>query len=51
MRSQRKSWLEQHQRDAAWFKAEDAADLVEEPGLRSLIRSFSASVWRGSKAA
>ena len=48
---QRKSWLEQHERHAAWFRAEDAADLVEEPGLRSLIRTFSASVWRGSEAA
>lgn len=38
---QRKRWLEQRERSAGWFRAEDAADLVEEPGLRSLIRTFS----------
>jgi 8-oxo-dGTP pyrophosphatase MutT (NUDIX family) len=51
VRRQRKAWLEQGQRSAAWFRPEDAADLVEEPGLRSLIRSFSASLWRGTEAA
>jgi 8-oxo-dGTP pyrophosphatase MutT (NUDIX family) len=38
---QRKKWREQAERRYAWFRAEDAADLVEEPGLRTLIRSFA----------
>ncbi len=41
VRNQRKRFLEQQERRAGWFRAEDAADLVEEPGLRSLIREFS----------
>jgi 8-oxo-dGTP pyrophosphatase MutT (NUDIX family) len=40
VRRQRKRWLEQSERHAAWFSALDAADLVEEPGLRALILDF-----------
>jgi 8-oxo-dGTP pyrophosphatase MutT (NUDIX family) len=37
-------WPEQGQRTIAWFKPEDAADLVEEDELASLIDSFAAHV-------
>lgn len=46
VRRQRKSWLEQGQRRTLWFKILDAADIVEEPGLRSVIRDFAASLSR-----
>lgn len=35
------SWAEIGQRHCQWFKPEDAADLVDEPGLSSLIRSIA----------
>jgi 8-oxo-dGTP pyrophosphatase MutT (NUDIX family) len=35
------SWAEQGQRHCQWFKPEDAADLVDEPGLASLIRTIT----------
>ena len=35
-------WIEQGQRHCQWFKPEDAADLVDEPGLSSLIRTIAA---------
>jgi 8-oxo-dGTP pyrophosphatase MutT (NUDIX family) len=38
-----KSWPEQKQRDRRWFELEDAALLVDEPGLEALIRSFVAN--------
>jgi 8-oxo-dGTP pyrophosphatase MutT (NUDIX family) len=38
---QRKTWREQTERRFAWVPAEDAADLVDEPGLRTIIRSFA----------
>lgn len=50
VRRQSKRWLEQHERHAGWFRIEDAADLVEEPGLRSLIRDFSDMVRAKEKA-
>ena len=34
------SWPEQHQRLNHWFKAADAADLVDEPGLKEALRSL-----------
>lgn len=34
-------WAEIGQRHCQWFKPEDAADLVDEPGLSSLIRSIA----------
>ncbi|MEY4271069.1 MAG: hypothetical protein RLZZ58_2285 [Pseudomonadota bacterium] len=36
-------WKEQHERERRWFPLADAADAVEEPDLRDLIRSFGAS--------
>jgi 8-oxo-dGTP pyrophosphatase MutT (NUDIX family) len=50
VRRQRKSWLEQGERHVGWFKILDAADIVEEPGLRSLIRDFAASLPRQAPA-
>jgi 8-oxo-dGTP pyrophosphatase MutT (NUDIX family) len=44
------SWIEQGQRHCQWFKPEDAADLVDEPGLSSLIRTITAEP-AGSPAA
>ncbi|WP_293854951.1 NUDIX hydrolase [uncultured Alsobacter sp.] len=41
VREQRKKWREQGERRAVWFKAVDAADLVDEPGLRTIIRAFA----------
>ncbi|WP_315765162.1 DUF47 family protein [Sphingomonas sp. Y38-1Y] len=35
-------WKEQHQRERRWFSLAEAADAVEEPDLRDLIRSFDA---------
>jgi len=35
------SWAEQGQRHCQWFKPQDAADLVDEPGLSSLIRAIA----------
>jgi 8-oxo-dGTP pyrophosphatase MutT (NUDIX family) len=31
------SWSEQHQRRTLWFGLEDAANAVQEPGLRTMI--------------
>lgn len=33
-------WPEAHQRERCWFSTEDAAELVLEPGLADLLRSF-----------
>lgn len=41
VREQRKKWREQTERRAVWFKALDAADLVDEPGLSTIIRAFA----------
>ena len=35
--AQKKTWPEKDQRERRWFKATDAADLVSEPGLASMI--------------
>jgi 8-oxo-dGTP pyrophosphatase MutT (NUDIX family) len=37
---QRKSWLERDQRITRWFPADEAASLVREPELSTLIRDF-----------
>mgnify|MGYP001765170689 CR=1 FL=1 len=34
-------WPERHEREARWFSAADAADLVAEPGLAELIQNFA----------
>ena len=44
------SWVEQGQRHCQWFKPEDAADLVDEPGLSSLIRKIAAEPARSPSA-
>ena len=36
-------WAEDHQRERRWFSLAEAADAVDEPDLRDLIRSFGAS--------
>jgi 8-oxo-dGTP pyrophosphatase MutT (NUDIX family) len=37
---QRKTWPERGRRELGWFSAEDAANLVSEPGLSRLVRAF-----------
>lgn len=36
-------WKEKHERERRWFSLADAADAVDEPDLRDLIRSFGFS--------
>lgn len=40
------TWDEQHQRERRWFSLADAANAVDEPDLRALIRSFGAREFR-----
>jgi 8-oxo-dGTP pyrophosphatase MutT (NUDIX family) len=40
---QAETWPEKGQRDCRWFSAEEAASLVAEEGLASLIRRFARS--------
>jgi 8-oxo-dGTP pyrophosphatase MutT (NUDIX family) len=40
VREVRDKWPEAHERERRWFSPEDAADLVQEPGLAELLRSF-----------
>jgi 8-oxo-dGTP pyrophosphatase MutT (NUDIX family) len=40
VKSQRKSWPEKGQRTLRWFSTEEAAEAVDEPELRDLIRQF-----------
>ena len=42
---QKPSWPEQEQRQTGWFPPETAADLVQEPGLKLIIRAFGQG-WR-----
>jgi 8-oxo-dGTP pyrophosphatase MutT (NUDIX family) len=44
VKRQRDRWREQDQRTLQWFAAEEAATVVEEPELQSLIDEFA---WRG----
>lgn len=37
---QSERWPESHQRRKQWFSREEAAEAVDEPGLKSLIRGF-----------
>ena len=41
---QRKRWREQAQRVTHWFSAEEAAECVDEAGLRDLILAFAGEV-------
>ncbi len=40
VREVRDEWPEAHERERRWFSPEDAAELVQEPGLADLLRSF-----------
>jgi predicted phosphate transport protein (TIGR00153 family) len=40
---ERHTWKEQKERERRWFTLTDAAEAVEEPDLRDLIRSFDAT--------
>ncbi len=44
------SWKESHERERRWFSLAEAADNVNEPDLRDLIRSFAASEFRVAAA-
>ena len=37
---QKANWAEQHQRQVQWFPWDEAVDLVQEPGLKAIIRAF-----------
>jgi 8-oxo-dGTP pyrophosphatase MutT (NUDIX family) len=39
---QLETWREKGQREARWFSLEDAADLVEEPGLTAVLAALNA---------
>lgn len=41
-------WKEQSQRERRWFSLAEAADAVEEPDLRDLIRSFGAAEFKAA---
>jgi 8-oxo-dGTP pyrophosphatase MutT (NUDIX family) len=41
VRRQLDTWPERGQREARWFSVEDAADLVDEPGLTAIIASLA----------
>ena len=47
---QLKTWREMGQREAKWFGLEEAADLVEEPGLVALLRKLAAERHGKAKA-
>jgi uncharacterized protein len=42
------AWKEQHERERRWFTMAEAAEAVDEPDLRALIRSFGASEFRAA---
>jgi predicted phosphate transport protein (TIGR00153 family) len=42
------SWNEQYERERRWFTLADAAEAVDEPDLRALIRSFGAKEFRAA---
>ena len=42
------AWKEQSQRERRWFSLTDAADAVDEPDLRDLIRSFGQSEFKAA---
>jgi len=41
-------WKESHERERRWFSLAEAADAVDEPDLRNLIRSFAASEFKAA---
>jgi 8-oxo-dGTP pyrophosphatase MutT (NUDIX family) len=42
VKRQLETWREKNQREARWFSVADAAELVEEPGLTTIIASLNA---------
>ena len=36
-----RTWMERHQRSRAWFEVAEAVNLVQEPGLKDIIRNFT----------
>ena len=49
VKSQRKHWPEKSERKARWFELPKAAKVVQEPGLRRLLRNLDALVSTGSR--
>jgi 8-oxo-dGTP pyrophosphatase MutT (NUDIX family) len=49
VKSQRKRWLEKGERKARWFELPKAAKVVQEPGLRRLLRNLAALFPTGSR--
>jgi hypothetical protein len=43
VKKQLKTWREKDQREARWFTLDEAADMVQEPGLVALFRSLGSS--------
>jgi 8-oxo-dGTP pyrophosphatase MutT (NUDIX family) len=41
VKKQLKTWREKDQREARWFTLDEAADLVQEPGLVALLRNVA----------
>ena len=44
VKTQLDTWLEKGQRDCRWFSAGDALRLVDDPGLREIISTASATI-------
>ena len=42
------TWKEQHERERRWFTMAEAAEAVDEPDLRALIRSFGAREFKAA---
>ena len=47
VKAQRKRWPEMGQRDGRWFSPDEAAELVDEEGLRLLLRAFRPALKAG----
>jgi 8-oxo-dGTP pyrophosphatase MutT (NUDIX family) len=43
VKKQLETWREKDQREARWFTLDEAADMVQEPGLVALFRSLGSS--------
>jgi hypothetical protein len=47
---QLKTWREKGQRQMRWFTLEEAADLVQEPGLIALLRDLARTDFGGRRS-
>lgn len=45
VKRQQKHWREKEQRETAWFSPHDAAKLIQEPVLRTIVRRVSRKHW------